>query len=71
MIARLKAVSYIPTVGNLGPTLTKGMNKGLTNLAMTKVEGGIFLSGTLPGDSKIVEAFIPDIQIEILQFETN
>lgn len=71
LVTRLKGVSYIPTVGNLGPSLIKGMNKGLTNLVMTRVEGGVHISGTAPSSVGLVEAFIPDTQIEIIQFETK
>lgn len=71
LVTRLKGVSYIPTVGNLGPSLIKGLNKGLANLTMIKVEGGVYISGTAPTENRMVEAFIPDTQIEIIQFDNT
>ncbi len=79
-VLRLVAISYIPSIGNLGPTIenTEGKNgpkpnKGLAKIvSLRKVEGGIVIqaianTGTAKG--KEFEAFIPDSRIEIMQFK--
>lgn len=71
---RLKGVTYIPKVGNLGLTIeAKGINKGLAKIVfMKKVLGGVVIQavanvGEFKG--KTVEIFLSDSEYAIAEFK--
>lgn len=70
-LVRLDAVTNVPNLGNIGPTLSKGDGKGGTLKELLRVDGGVYAKGSSssgPFAGKEYEIFIPDVNIKIMQF---